>query len=143
MIALTLMVSVKTVLSNHLYCFHNQLYRQLKGGPIGENITNVLAEMVMYEFVNGYKTALFKPGIGWTGKSWNGHSLTVQEKTEIIEDSENELKTEHSLEDREKASAAVYRQIANTVLPRSIRMVEDTPHHHISGFLPILDMEIM
>ena len=49
MIALTLIMSKKTVLSNYLYCFHKQLCRQSKGGPIGENITNVPAEMVTYE----------------------------------------------------------------------------------------------
>ena len=43
---------------------------------------------------------------------------------------------------REAASAAVFRTIANTILPNSIKMVEDTPGKHPSGYLPILDTEM-
>ena len=173
------MVSVKVVLGNHLYNINNQLYRQLKGGPIGENITNILAEIVMFEFINGYKNCLFKleiyqyilfikvyvddmnqgcqslpygtkfingklyiPGVGWTGRAWNGHSLTKQEKTEIEETVDREANSQYTGSDREKDSARVFREIANTILPSSIRMVEDTPHHHPSQYLPILDTEM-
>ena len=41
-----------------------------------------------------------------------------------------------------KNSAMVFKQIANTILPKSIRMVEDTPHNHSNGYLPILDTEM-
>ena len=43
---------------------------------------------------------------------------------------------------KEAASAAVFKEIANTILPRSIKMVEDTPGKHASGFLPILDTQM-
>ena len=61
---------------------------------------------------------------------------------EIVEQAEQMAAGEHTLEDRERASARVFREIANTILPRSVRMVEDTPWNHQSGYLPILDTEM-
>ena len=37
---------------------------------------------------------------------------------------------------------AVYRSIANDLLPKSVRMKEDTPGAHPNGRLPILDTEV-
>lgn len=49
---------------------------------------------------------------------------------------------QHTNEDVEKHSASVFRQIANTCLPLSVTMVEDTPSNHESGFLPISDTQM-
>ena len=43
---------------------------------------------------------------------------------------------------REQLSAEIYRQIANEVRPRSVRMKEDTPGNHQNGCLPILDTQM-
>ena len=43
---------------------------------------------------------------------------------------------------REAASSVVFITIANTILPNSIKMVEDTPGKHPSGYLLILDTEM-
>ena len=48
----------------------------------------------------------------------------------------------YTIEMKEAASAAVFREITNTILPRSIKMVEYTPRNHPFGFLPILDTQM-
>ena len=50
---MTMMVTVKNILENHLYMFKSELYRQLTDGPIGDNITMVASELVMYDFDTG------------------------------------------------------------------------------------------
>ena len=45
------MKAMETILTNHVYVFDDILYKQLKGGPIGENITILSAKLVMYLFL--------------------------------------------------------------------------------------------
>ena len=47
--------------------------------------------------------------------------------------------TEYTRQDKEAWLAAIYREIANDILPTSVRMKEDTPDAHTNGKLPILD----
>ena len=52
-IALVLMKAMETILTNHVYLFDNKIYRQRKGGPIGDNITNLSSKLVIYLFAVG------------------------------------------------------------------------------------------
>ena len=47
MVAKTLQIAVRTVLSNHIYQVDGNVFKQQKGGPIGLEITGVLARIVM------------------------------------------------------------------------------------------------
>ena len=62
---------------------------------------------------------------------------------EVLETEANLL----ALEDRttaqeEAASAKIYREIANSILPTGVRMKEDVPSNHQSGAIPILDRDV-
>ena len=179
LIALSLMSAVKTVLENHVYTFNGELYRQKKGGPIGENLTNLAASLCMGDMIAKYKKILmnlkigqtvkfikiyvddlnqcgrclpygstflrgrlYRPSIGWTGRSWNGQAVTKEERKEIEDRGNTLFSSDYTLKDREAASAAVFREITNSIMPKSIKMKEDIPDNHPSGFLPILDTEM-
>ena len=58
MLALALQAATKTLLENHIYVFDGQLYRQVSGGPIGDNVTLLSSDMVMFEFADLYKKKL-------------------------------------------------------------------------------------
>ena len=60
----------------------------------------------------------------------------------IREEADRKAASVHTREERERASAEVFRNIANTCKPRSVRMVEDIPLNHQSGYLPILDTQM-
>ena len=60
LIALALMAIMKTVLEKHLYEFDGVLYNQVEGGPIGENITQIAADLVMFKQITRYKKRLQK-----------------------------------------------------------------------------------
>ena len=47
MLARSMEVMVDTIMSNHLYQFDSRVSRQVEGGPIGLEITGVLARLVM------------------------------------------------------------------------------------------------
>ena len=54
MLAMALMAIMKNILQNHVYMFNKKLFRQRIGGPIGDNITNLAAQIVMFEFILAY-----------------------------------------------------------------------------------------
>ena len=60
LIILTLNKMIELTLTNHLYQFDNKIYKQVKGGPIGENLTQMCAKIVMYSFVVRYRKKLAK-----------------------------------------------------------------------------------
>ena len=47
-----------------------------------------------------------------------------------------------TMDEETKAAASIYRKIANTCLPDSIKMKEDTTAYHPNGRIPILDTEM-
>ena len=62
----------------------------------------------------------------------------------VGEDGELELvKLEVATEEKaDEHTAKVYRKVADTIRPRSIKMTEDFPSNHSSGDMPILDMKV-
>ena len=45
--ALLLGETVHTIMGNHLYQFDGKVYRQEEGGPIGLELTGIVADIVM------------------------------------------------------------------------------------------------
>ena len=179
MVALTLNCVARTLYTNHIYKFNGDVYRQLKGGPIGDDYTNKCAGIVMYTFISRYKqrlarlhlleqTVLLKvyvddcnqagaklpygtqyaggklylPGEGWRGRSPPGQTLKPEEKKDTQGIAEEMNARERTQGDEDKHTASIYRMIANSCLPNSIKMKEDTCFHHGNGRLPILDTEM-
>ena len=68
LIALSLMAAAKTVLENHIYTFNGEVFRQTKGGPIGENFTNLAASLCMCDMITTYKKILISLQIDKTVK---------------------------------------------------------------------------
>ena len=60
LVALALSKVAKTIFTNHLNKFNDQVYLQMDGGPIGDDATTVAAELVMFIFVFRYKYRLMK-----------------------------------------------------------------------------------
>ena len=149
MVALMLREQVRVLVTNHLYTTGGKLYHQLGGGPIGERITTILARMVMYQFdirflelTNRLKVPLllskrYVDDVNAAGRALDRKtSVKVREGVASLEQGEEDT----DLED-DAHTASIYRDIANTVLPRSVVMEEDVASEHPGKKLPILDME--
>ena len=63
MLAMLLGEAVSTVMNNHLYVFDSIVYRQARGGPIGLELTGVIADIVMVWFDKHFLEAAKKAGI--------------------------------------------------------------------------------
>ena len=142
------MAAAKTVLKNHIYTFNGEVFRQIKGGPIGENFTNLAASLLMGDMIDHYKKTLisiqiyqsvrfikvyvddqdqccrclpygsafirgrlYRPDIGWTGRSWRGRAVTKAEMKEIEERGLALYRSDYTQEQKEAASAKVFRDI--------------------------------
>ena len=177
MVALVLMKVVETALQNHLYQFDQVVYRQLSGGPIGDNFTQLSSQVVIYTFATKYrkklinlslyqstvllkiyvddcnqagkcipygtkyhKGRLYIPKVGLKGRRNLGTEPCDENTPGLIQtEADRILETEYTERQRQEWSASVYRQIANDILPSSIRMKEDVPAAHANGKLPLLD----
>ena len=89
LLALALMEIIKTTLCNHVYQFNGELYRQLCGGPIGDNLTNLMSKLIMFTFSKKYKAKLDNLGLldrvvllkiifGWPEPIWLDFALWDQ-----------------------------------------------------------------
>ena len=58
MIGKVVEVAIKTTFGNHIYLFHNKLFKQLKGGPIGLRLTGVVARIVMDQWARRFREVL-------------------------------------------------------------------------------------
>ena len=70
---------------------------------------------------------LYIPGQGWRGRASPGQALSYQEKKAIEDEGNAEKEAGGDQCQRELNSARIFRQIANDVLPKTIRMKEDIP----------------
>ena len=149
MLGRSMEVMVDTIMSNHIYQFDSRVFRQVEGGPIGLEITGVLARLVMLwwdgkflaqlqklkipvwlylRYVDDYNLAIwaFPPGTRiQEGK------LTIQQ-----EEIENDL-----LIPDDRRTALLLKEVANQISPM-IEMKEDVSSNYPNGKLPILDLEV-
>ena len=157
MFALVMREQVRTIISNHLYSFGGNLYRQASGGPIGLQLTTILARAVMINFDSKFKASLSKLKLepllseryvddqNMATKAIPRGMVLQEDAREQLELVVDPIKA-RSKEERERKSDArtadLYRQVADSVMPKSIRMEADVPSAHTNGRLPILDMEV-
>ena len=149
MLARAMEVAVRTILSNHLYQFDGRVYKQQSGGPIGLEITGVLARCAMLWWDRAYLRKLKQLEIDLMlylryvddtdmvlealppGPRFVNNELTIH--LEAIQEDETKPPDE--------TTAIVLRSIANSIM-LMINMEEDFPSNHPSGKLPILDLEV-
>ena len=125
------------------------MYRQEKGGPIGLELTGVLARMAMLWWDKAYMIKLKQLGIEMAMyKRYVDDGNMVVESVEPgtrFQDGKLSVHQEALAEDQEipadKRTAKVLRCIANSISTMII-MVENYPSNHPTGRLPILDLEV-
>ena len=149
MFAQMIACAVKASMSNHLYRFNGKVYKQEDGGPIGDELAQAVARMVMIwwdgkfvdlckkvelevlfymRYVDDTNKAVIPPP---PGTRFVDGSLIV--KPELVE--------EDSSRERDKVVGELLRTIANSITPM-LRFEEDVCSNHTDGRLPILDLKV-
>ena len=134
------------IMQNHLYTFDNQIKLQSEGGPIGLELTGVLAQLYMVWWDRQMVKKLEENGIGlrMCKRYVDGINVIMHasaaglrlEEGNVIQD-ENVAKT---LEP-DKGCMLLFQSIANSI-HTSIRLEVDYPSRHEDGKLPILDLKV-
>ena len=150
MIALAVAEGIKTCLENHMYCVGDKKYLQVRGGPIGLELTGAVSRPFMARWDRMYLERVRKAGIEmllyerYVDDS-NQAAVTPppgtrynQEKKKIMVD-RSKIKEDESIEADERL-AKLLLEIANSILPCVI-MEGDWPSKNADRKLPILDMK--
>ena len=135
MIASMMETMVKTIMMNHCYQFDGRLFLQQTGGPIGLELSGVLARLVMLKFDHMYLDKLSKHDIELVlyQRYVDDINMAVScpppglrfrnSKLSLVPDFiEEDRRTEGDVR-----TAILMREIANSVMPTMIVMEEDSP----------------
>ena len=141
--------AVLTSMKNHVYRFDGKVYKQEDGGPIGDELAQAVARMVMLwwdrqfiglcdrlkidmlmymRYVDDTNKVIVPPPVG---------TRFVQGKLEIVPEKIEEDRDR----DRDKVTGELMRDIANSISPM-LQFEEDTGSNHTDGCLPILDLKV-
>ena len=58
-----LMIAIEVAFGSHIYSFHNELYRQKKGGAIGSRLTGEVCKIVMDVWISRFEKVLRSSGM--------------------------------------------------------------------------------
>ena len=149
MLAQTVVIAARHIMENHLYTFNGRVYRQSKGGPIGVELTGVLARIVMLWWDGKYlkkleelnlKLIMYKRYVddqNQLAKALAPGTRFLENKLVVVE---AEVEMDKTIEP-DRRTAAVYREVANSIV-KMIKVEEDVPSFHANKKLPILDLEV-
>ena len=150
MLAFAVAEGVRTCLENHMYCVGDTKYLQMKGGPIGLELTGAVSRPFMARWDRMYKDKVNRLGIKmllferYVDDS-NQVAITppkgsVYDKvTDRIKIDPEKLVEDQIINDDERL-AKILLDIANTVM-KCVTMEGDWPSKNEDKKLPILDMK--
>lgn len=137
------------IMKNHMYTFNNEIKLQARGGPIGLELTGVLAQLFMVwwdrQFVNkvednGLKLRVYKKHVDDINVIMDTPSSALRfVEGEVIQD-EHVAELEQDIE-TDRRSMLLVQSIGNSV-HKSIELEVDYPSRHRDGKLPILDLKV-
>ena len=125
MIAKTMEIAVLAIMENHLYQFDGKVFRQREGGPIGLEVTGVLARLVMLWWDREYLKKLRELGLeldfykryvddgNMGSKPMKPGVRLIDDKLSILQEAIDE--DEHLPADLR--TARLLKNIANTITP--------------------------
>ena len=150
MLAFAVAEGVRTCLENHMYCVGDTKYLQMKGGPIGLELTGAVSRPFMARWDRMYKDKVNRLGIKmllferYVDDS-NQVAITppkgsvYNKVTDRIKIDPEKLVEDQIINDDERL-AKILLDIANTVM-KCVTMEGDWPSKNEDKKLPILDMK--
>ena len=140
MISLMIVKAVEIIMKNHTYRFNNKYYKQSDGGPIGDELSQAVARIVMLWFDRKFKEACIKENIELVF-----YKRYVDDSNMLVIPSE-EIKMKAEWKDEEEGNnakliAAECRKVADSI-SQMLKFEEDIGEEHEDGKLPILDMKV-
>ena len=137
------------IMQNNLYTFDNEIKLQSDGGPIGQELTGVLAQLFMVWWdrqmvkkleESGMELRMYKRYVDDINVIMNASAAGLRfEEGNVIQD-ENFAQIEQNLEP-DKRCILLFQSTGNSIHP-FVRLEVDYPSRHEDGKLPILDLKV-
>ena len=151
MIALTVTEGIKACMSNHVYSVGDKQYMQLRGGPIGLELTGAVSRAVMWRWDKMYLKRVKKAGIKmllyerYVDDS-NQVAMTQPPGARYHKDTQKIVIDREQKEidlqiPEDERLGKILLEIANSIVP-CIQMKGDWPTKNEDQKLPILDMKV-
>jgi len=149
MLVEALKVVLLFIMKNHVYTFNGSVYRQMKGGPIGLELTGVLAQIFMVWWdrrlkimarTMGLQLQMYKRYVDDINIVMNIPELGSRFIDGVLRVVESE-KDRYKQRDHNERCMSFLKSIANEIHP-SIKVEVDHPANHSDGKIPILDVKV-
>ena len=129
------------IMKNHLYTLDNQIKLMTEGGPIGLELTGVLAQFFMVwwdrQMVGLRVYKRYRDDIDVV---MNASAAGIRFEEGSFTQDENFAQIEKNLKPDNRCMQ-LFQSIGNSIHP-SIRLEVDYPSRHVDGKLPILDLKV-
>ena len=158
MVAMLVSKQVEVVVTNHIYSFNKLLFKQRRGGPIGLALTQAISRALLRRFDKRFTRVLDRMGLVRNlhkryVDDTNMAGKEVPHNMVVTKDSQGSMKLEERpveeqvLEQEEQEepdmhTANIYKEIADNIMPKSVKMKVDAPSRHPTNKVPVLDMEL-
>ena len=152
MVAMAVSEGVKACMSHHVYCIGDKKFIQLKGGPIGLELTGAVSRAFMGRWDKMYLEKVKEAGVEivmFERYVDDSNQIAVvpppgtrydENRGKIIVDLQQQLQAQQIKPDDERL-AEILKQIANSIMPCVI-MKADWPSKNLDKKMPILDMKV-
>jgi hypothetical protein len=149
MFTIAMKVTLLLIMENHMYTFDNKIKLQSRGGPIGLQLTGVLAQLFMVWWDREFEHKMKEIGLRlWMYKRYvdDVNSIMSIPKMGLRFDGSNLVEDEVAAEeDRlmepDERAMRLFKSIADSI-HTSIEMEIDCPSRHDDHKLPILDLKV-
>ena len=137
------------IMQNHIYTFDDEIKLQSRGGPIGLQLTGVLAQLFMVWWDRqlerrmgelGLEQRMYKRYVDDVNVIMTETTPGLRFNGDRLVSSEDTIEEDRGVEADERAMR-LFQAIANSI-HSSVEMEIDCPSRHRDGKLPILDLKV-
>ena len=139
MLVIAIKMSLHFVMENHIYVFDHEIRKQAQGGPIGLELTGVIAQLFMMWWDRQFIRKMEERQVNIILYKRYVDDINIV-MTQVDND---QIGTEIAGEENsnDKMSAILVQAVGNTI-HRSISIEVDYPSKHDDGKLPILNLKV-
>lgn len=142
-----------TSMRNHMYSFNNKIYKQEDGGPIGDELSQAIARIVMQWWDKQFLDKCNSLGVDilmYLRYVDDANVAVIPPKQEVRcvinrlnqnQEENSQPQEDHTNKKRDKIVAELLRNIADSIVPM-LQFEEDVQSNHTDNKLPILDLKV-
>ena len=141
MLSIAIEIAIKQIMRTHIYEFEGELRKQLKGGPIGLELTGDIAQIYMIWYDDELKKKITENGLNIKMYKRYVDDINIVLRIPPTEERTEGNRNEEDQEDITITTMNKVREIGGTI-HESIKLQIDTPKLNKDLKMPILDLKV-